>query len=125
MGAAERGMGKLTTHVLDTAAGIPARGMQIELHRLDAGAAPALLATLLTNDDGRAPAPLLEGESLRAGRYALTFGAAAYFRARGIALPQPPFLDEVVIHFGIADVDAHYHVPLLVSPWSYSTYRGS
>jgi 5-hydroxyisourate hydrolase len=118
-------MGKLTTHVLDTAAGIPARAMKIELHRIDAGAAPLLLATLETNDDGRAPAPLLEDESLRAGRYTLTFHTAAYFRARGVNLPQPPFLDEVVIRFGIADVQAHYHVPLLVSPWSYSTYRGS
>ena len=118
-------MGKLTTHVLDTAAGIPARGMKIELHRLDADAAPALLATLQTNDDGRAAAPLLEGESLRAGRYALTFHTAPYFRARGADLPEPPFLDEVVIRFGIADAAMHYHVPLLVSPWSYSTYRGS
>jgi len=118
-------MGKLTTHVLDTAAGIPARGIKIELHRLDAGAAPALLATLQTNDDGRAPAPLLEGETLRVGSYTLTFHAGAYFRARGVNLPEPPFLDEVVIRFGIADASAHYHVPLLVSPWSYSTYRGS
>src|SRR5258708_2298812 len=109
MGAAERGMGKLTTHVLDTTAGVPARGLKIELHRLDAGAAPALLATLNTNDDGRAPAPLLEGDALRAGRYTLTFHVAPYFCARGIALPEPPFLDEVVIHFGIADVNAHYH----------------
>ncbi|TLY50891.1 MAG: hydroxyisourate hydrolase [Gammaproteobacteria bacterium] len=118
-------MGKLTTHVLDTAAGIPARGLKIELHRIDAGAAPALLATLNTNDDGRAAAPLLEGSALRTGRYALTFHVAAYFRARDVALPEPPFLDEVVIQFGIADADTHYHVPLLVSPWSYSTYRGS
>jgi 5-hydroxyisourate hydrolase len=117
-------MGKLTTHVLDTAAGIPARNMKVELHRLDSGA-PELLATLQTNSEGRAPSPLLEGESLNTGSYALTFHVADYFRARGTALPDPPFLDEIVIRFGIADAGQHYHVPLLVSPWSYSTYRGS
>jgi 5-hydroxyisourate hydrolase len=118
-------MGKLTTHVLDTAAGIPARGMKIELRRLEAGAAPVALATIHTNDDGRAPAPLLEGVTFKPGRYALVFHVADYFRARGVALPEPAFLDDVVIAFGIADAASHYHVPLLVSPWSYSTYRGS
>jgi len=118
-------MGKLTTHVLDTAAGIPARGMEVELHRLGAGAAPALLAQFATNEDGRAPAPVLEGDRFAAGRYSLTFHVADYFRARAIDLPDPPFLDTVVIHFGIADPRSSYHVPLLVSPWSYSTYRGS
>jgi 5-hydroxyisourate hydrolase len=117
-------MGKLTTHVLDTASGIPASNMKVELHRLHSGA-PELLASLQTNSDGRVPAPLLEGENLNAGRYALTFHVAEYFRARGTALSDPPFLDEVVIRFGIADAGQHYHVPLLVSPWSYSTYRGS
>ena len=115
-------MGRLTTHVLDTASGVPAQGMRVELHRLDA-AAP--LAAIDTNADGRAPAPLLEGDALKPGNYELRFHVAAYFRARGTPLSNPPFLDVVVIRFGIADGGAHYHVPLLVSPWSYSTYRGS
>ena len=113
-------MGKLTTHVLDTAHGIPARGMRVELHLADES-----LARFATNDDGRATAPLLEGAALRAGRYTLSFHVADYFRAMGVALPAPAFLDIVRIDFGIAAVDEHYHVPLLVSPWSYSTYRGS
>ena len=116
-------MGRLTTHVLDTASGVPAQGMRVELHRL--GGAPQALATIDTNADGRAGAPLLEGGTLQPGHYELRFHAAAYFRARGTALPDPPFLDVVVIRFGIADATQHYHVPLLVSPWSYSTYRGS
>ncbi len=117
-------MGKLTTHVLDTAAGIPARGMRIDLYRASDGD-PVALTTLHTNADGRAPAPLLDGETFRVGRYELVFHVAAYFRAQGAALPEPPFLDQVTIAFGIGDAAAHYHVPLLVSPWSYSTYRGS
>lgn len=117
-------MGKLTTHVLDTAAGTPARDMRVELHRVDGGA-PALIAATRTNADGRLDAPLLDGADLRAGTYTLTFDVAEYFRGRGSALPDPPFLDRVVLRFGIADPAQHYHVPLLVSPWSYSTYRGS
>src|SRR4051812_29695237 len=115
-------MGRLTTHVLDTASGIPAQGMRVELHRLDAAAA---LADIHTTADGRAPAPLLDGDTLRSGNYELRFHVADYFRARGTPLSEPPFLDVVAIRFGIADVAQHYHVPLLVSPWSYSTYRGS
>ena len=115
-------MGRLTTHVLDTASGIPAQGLRVELHRLDPAAA---LANVRTTADGRAPAPLLEGETLHTGSYELRFHVADYFRARGTALPEPPFLDIVAIRFGIADATQHYHVPLLVSPWSYSTYRGS
>ena len=115
-------MGRLTTHVLDTAAGIPAHGMRVELQRTEPAAASASFAT---NADGRVPAALLEDTALAAGRYELRFHVADYFRARGIALPDPPFLDIVVIRFGIADPAQHYHVPLLVSPWSYSTYRGS
>lgn len=115
-------MGRLTTHVLDTAAGIPAQGMRVDLQRIDSAAAPA---SFETNGDGRVPAPLLDGPALAAGRYELRFHVADYFRARGTALPEPPFLDVVVIRFGIADPAQHYHVPLLVSPWSYSTYRGS
>ncbi len=115
-------MGKLTTHVLDTAHGIPAGEMRIELHAADSG---ERLASLATNAEGRANAPLLEGGALRPGRYTLTFFVADYFRAQGVMLPEPPFLDVVRIDFGIADAAQHYHVPLLVSPWSYSTYRGS
>jgi len=85
----------------------------------------ALLGTSQTNADGRCNAPLLQGAALTAGRYSLTFHVAAYFRAQGQALPEPPFLDEVVIAFGIADPQQDFHVPLLVSPWSYATYRGS
>jgi 5-hydroxyisourate hydrolase len=117
-------MGKLTTHVLNLAAGIPAAGMLIELH--DSGASPPrLLAQNRTNEDGRCAKPLLEGSSLRSGRYTLTFHVAEYFRSVGLPVSQPPFLDEVVVQFGIADPQQNYHVPLLVSPWSYSTYRGS
>jgi 5-hydroxyisourate hydrolase len=103
--------------------------MRIELRAV--AAAPSMvvdlppIATAQTNADGRCPAPLLEGAALRIGRYTLTFHVAAYFRTLGYALPEPPFLDEVVIAFGIADSHGDYHVPLLVSPWSYSTYRGS
>jgi 5-hydroxyisourate hydrolase len=121
-------MGKLTTHVLNVAAGIPAAGMRIELRTEATGNAvvsPALLGAAKTNADGRCAAPLLEGAAFGVGRYALTFHVAAYFRALGHELPEPPFLDEVVIAFGIADPQRDYHVPLLVSPWSYSTYRGS
>jgi 5-hydroxyisourate hydrolase len=117
-------MGKLTTHVLDTAHGCPAAGMRMTLARLE-GANAQTLAQLELNADGRAPAPLLEGRALQRGRYRLVFAVAAYFRARGVALPDPPFVDEVQLDFGIADPASHYHVPLLVSPWSYSTYRGS
>jgi 5-hydroxyisourate hydrolase len=120
----EETMGKLTTHVLDIAAGIPAAGMRVELHEL-VSTEPRRLAESRTNQDGRCPAPLLEGAALRPGRYSLTFHAADYFRRAGIALSDPPFLDEVVIRFGIANPEQNYHVPLLVSPWSYSTYRGS
>lgn len=117
-------MGKLTTHVLDTAHGCPAAAMRVTLLRLDAaGATP--LKTITLNADGRADAPLLEGDALQRGRYRLVFAVAPYFRARGAVLPEPPFVDDVPLDFGIADPAAHYHVPLLVSPWSYSTYRGS
>lgn len=117
-------MGKLTTHVLDTANGCPAAGMAVRLYRLGAhGLQP--LKGLVLNADGRGDAPLLAGADLTVGRYRLVFEVAAYFRGRGAALPEPAFLDEVPLDFGIADVSAHYHVPLLASPWAYSTYRGS
>jgi 5-hydroxyisourate hydrolase len=115
-------MGKLTTHVLDVAAGVPADGMRIDLHR---GSPPAHLASLVTGADGRCAKSLLEGEALQRGAYELSFHVGEYFRARGVTLPDPPFLDVVVIRFGVADTAASYHVPLVVSPWSYSTYRGS
>jgi 5-hydroxyisourate hydrolase len=117
-------MGRLTTHVLDTAQGRPAAGLAVRLARWNGGAYHELRMTV-TNGDGRCDAPLLEGSDMVAGRYRLTFAAGAYFRTQGVALPDPPFLDDVTIDFGIAEVAAHYHVPLLVSPWSYSTYRGS
>ena len=117
-------MGKLTTHVLDTANGCPAAGMRVRFFRVENGAATEL-SSLALNDDGRAGAPLLDGESHRPGRYRLVFSVAAYFAGRGATLPDPPFLDEVTLDFGIAQAAEHYHVPLLVSPWSYSTYRGS
>lgn len=119
-------MGKLTSHVLDVTAGTPARGLKVELHALDgSGSSPTLLAQLHTNQDGRCDKPLLEGEALHAGRYTLTFHVAEYFRRAGLQLPEPPFLEDVVVRFGIADPRQNYHVPLLVTPWSYSTYRGS
>jgi len=117
-------MGKLTTHVLDTMNGGPAAGMAVRLYRLD-GDAAHLLQTLSLNHDGRADAPLLEGEAMKPGSYRLVFEVAAYFRGLGVKLPEPAFLDRVPLDFGLADTSLHYHVPLLASPWAYSTYRGS
>ena len=116
-------MGQLTTHVLDTSAGRPAAGIRVELHELVA-AEPKLLAATTTGADGRCAAPLLTGSGFRSGRYALTFHVAEYFLARGVKLPVPAFLEDVVVRIGIAEPSEHYHVPLLVSPWSYSVYRG-
>jgi 5-hydroxyisourate hydrolase len=116
-------MGKLSTHVLDTANGRPAAGLAMSLYRCN-GERELLLSTR-TNADGRTDAPLLQGESLVAGIYELVFVVDDYFRAQEAALPETPFLDIVTLRFGIADAASHYHVPLLVSPWSYSTYRGS
>lgn len=116
-------MGQLTTHVLDTSAGLPAAGIRIELHAL-AAAGPALLASTATGGDGRCPAPLLAGSEFRSGRYALTYFVSDYFLARGLSLPAPPFIEDVIVRIGIADPAQHYHVPLLISPWSYSVYRG-
>ena len=108
--------GRLTTHVLDTARGRPAAGIPVELARLD-GDRREVLRTLHTNADGRTDKPLISGEPLRIGAYELTFKVGSYFRSG--------FLDEIPIRFGIAEPEGHYHVPLLVSPWSYTTYRGS
>ena len=117
-------MGRLTTHILDTAQGRPAAGVRIELFALDGDTATCLRETR-TNADGRCDAPLLADDALVRGRYRLRFHVGEYFRAQGIALADPPFIDIVPLEFGIADAGAHYHVPLLVSPWSYATYRGS
>jgi len=117
-------MGRLTTHVLDTASGRPAAGLALSLWR-EAEGAYSMIREAVTNDDGRCDAPLLDGADLIAGRYRLVFAAGAYFDAQGLDLPEPKFLDRVTIDFGIADVDAHYHVPLLLAPFGYSTYRGS
>jgi 5-hydroxyisourate hydrolase len=117
-------MGHLSTHVLDTMNGCPAAGMAIRLQRLCADGAETIKALQL-NADGRADGPLLDAAAMAVGRYRLLFAVAPYFRARGVVLPEPPFIDEVALDFGIADAQGHYHVPLLVSPWAYSTYRGS
>lgn len=115
-------MGRLTTHVLDTSHGGPAAGVAIRLFSV--GRTRVQVAGATTDGDGRAPEPLLRDESLRAGTYELEFDIGNYFRERGTALAEPAFLDTVVIRFSIRD-DEDYHVPLLASPWSYSTYRGS
>jgi 5-hydroxyisourate hydrolase len=117
-------MAGLTTHVLDTARGRPAVGVVVRLFEWRDGER-RLLRTVATNVDGRTEQPLLSASELHAGAYELVFGAAQYFRGLGEALPDPPFLDEVVIRFGVADPAAHYHVPLLLAPYGYSTYRGS
>lgn len=117
-------MARLSTHVLDTMHGRPAAGVAITLHALENGTR-RLVKTAVTNADGRTDAPLLTGAEVAAGEYELTFAVGAYFAALGVVLPRPAFLDVVPVRFGIADPAGHYHVPLLVSPWSYSTYRGS
>jgi 5-hydroxyisourate hydrolase len=119
-------MGRLTTHVLDTALGLPASGMQIELWRIDqSGQRRAPLRIVRTNASGRTDAPLLEGSAFTEGEYELVFDVASYFAAQSIDVTDPPFLNQVPIRFTVANADDHYHVPLLVTPWAYSTYRGS
>ena len=115
--------GRLTTHVLDTASGKPAAGLSISLYRLQ-GETRTHLKTVPTNEDGRCDAPLLQGAEFAPGEYELVFAAGDYLRGQGIELPSPAFLDVVPIRFGMAE-DAHYHVPLLLSPYGYSSYRGS
>jgi 5-hydroxyisourate hydrolase len=116
------GMGKLTTHVLDTASGMPAAGVEIRLYSL--GSERKLKAAAVTNEDGRSEHPLLADELLETGEYELEFDVGDYFRARGAELDDPAFLGTVVVRFSLR-AGASYHIPLLVSPWSYSTYRGS
>jgi 5-hydroxyisourate hydrolase len=115
-------MGRLTTHILDTAIGRPAAGLVVELWRTDSA---DCLKTVTTNADGRLDGPILEGEAFVAGTYELRFRAGDYLRGLGIELAEPAFLDVIPVRFGIADASQHYHVPLLLSPYGYSTYRGS
>lgn len=116
--------GRLTTHVLDTALGCPAAGLEIDLVALEADGRRAV-KTVTTNRDGRVDAPLLSGDEMRVGEFELVFRAGDYLRDKGAPLAEPPFLDIIPIRFAIADASAHYHVPLLLSPYGYSTYRGS
>lgn len=118
-------MGHLSTHVLDTMNGCPAAGMAVRLQRIT-GTQAETIASFTLNHDGRNDGgALLNEKTMAVGRYRLVFSVAPYFRARGVPLPDPPFIDEVQLDFGIADAAGRYHVPLLVSPWAYSTYRGS
>ena len=117
-------MGKLTTHVLDTASGRPASGVAIDLYRVE-DERRDLIKSVATNSDGRVDSPLLDGDAFTAGCYELVFRAGAYFRDGGVELPKPPFFENITIAFGIAEPGQHYHVPLLLSPYGYSTYRGS
>lgn len=115
----------LSTHVLDTMHGTPAAGMPVALYTTQGGEA-TLVKRFVLNHDGRSPdGPLYRDGELKAGTYRLVFGVKAYFKGKGTTLPEPSFLDQVTLDFGVAHPEQHYHVPLLVSPWSYSTYRGS
>ena len=118
-------MGHLSTHVLDTMNGCPAAGMDVALLRIDGDQTVTLKAFTLNADGRNEGGALLDAHTMAAGHYRLVFSVAPYFRARGVALPEPAFIDQVPIDFGIADANGRYHVPLLVSPWAYSTYRGS
>jgi len=118
-------MGRLSTHVLDIQSGMPAAGVAADLLEIRTDGSARLVKSVRTNADGRTDQPLLAGAEMSAGVFELRFHAGDYFRAKGEALPEPPFIDIVPIRFGVADVNVHYHVPLLVSPWAYSTYRGS
>ena len=118
-------MGHLSTHVLDTMNGCPAAGMAVKLQRIDGDRVETIKAFILNADGRNDGGALLDAQSMATGRYRLVFSVAPYFRALGVTRPQPPFIDDVPIDFGIADAAGRYHVPLLVSPWAYSTYRGS
>jgi 5-hydroxyisourate hydrolase len=121
----EQDLAGLTTHVLDVTRGGPAERVRVELYEFAAGGERALIVDVATNADGRTDRPLISAGEARAGRFELVFHAGDYFRRQGVKTADPPFLDLVPIRFAIADPAAHYHVPLIVSPWSYSTYRGS
>ena len=114
----------LSTHVLDTMHGCPAAGMAVALYATS-NTDPVLIKSVILNADGRVDGPLLGNDEFKATTYRLVFSVKAYFLSRGVKLPEPAFLDLVNLDFGVADATSHYHVPLLVSPWSYSTYRGS
>lgn len=118
-------MGHLSTHVLDTMHGCPAAGMAVKLQRRNGTHLETIMEFVLNADGRNDGGALLNDTTMATGSYRLVFSVAPYFRARGIELPEPPFIDDVPLDFGIADATARYHVPLLVSPWAYSTYRGS
>lgn len=117
-------MGRLTTHVLDTSVGRPGHGIRVEVYQLE-GESRTLLKEAITNADGRCDGPILEGDAFVAGQYELVFHAGDYFRSLGDDEIGPRFLDTIPLRFGVVDASQHYHVPLLVTPYSYSTYRGS
>lgn len=117
-------MGRLTTHVLDTARGRPAAGLRLEIYRLSVDSRDKV-GDAVTNADGRCDEPLLSGHAFRPGAYEIVFHAGPWFEAQGFDLPGPKFLSDIPVRFGIADPEGHYHVPLLLSPFGYSTYRGS
>lgn len=114
----------LSTHVLDTMHGGPAAGMEVALFTTE-GETATLVKRFVLNHDGRSDGPLYDNDTIKVGTYRLVFDVAGYFKARGVELPEPNFLNRVALDFGVAHINEHYHVPLLVSPWSYSTYRGS
>jgi 2-oxo-4-hydroxy-4-carboxy-5-ureidoimidazoline decarboxylase len=117
--------GRLSTHVLDTHSGRPAAGIAVELVELSDFGASRVMTRTITNSDGRTDAPLIGGRPVPIGRYELTFKVGPYFAARGVAMSDPPFLDQIPLRFSVSDPEGHLHVPLLVTPWSYATYRGS
>jgi 5-hydroxyisourate hydrolase len=117
-------MGKLSTHVLDTVRGKPAQGVRIDLYRVGADHRELLRQTV-TNHDGRCDEPLLQGDALQKGVYELVFHAGDYFAGLGVPADEPRFVDQIALRFGVAHPDQNYHVPLLVTPWTWSTYRGS
>jgi 5-hydroxyisourate hydrolase len=123
--AREQDLAGVTTHVLDVTSGQPAGGVRVEFYELAGGPDRNLIADVVTNADGRTDRPLMSADEARAGRFELVFHAGDYFRRLRTGMADPPFLDVIPIRFGLADPQAHYHVPLIVSPWSYSTYRGS
>jgi 5-hydroxyisourate hydrolase len=118
-------MSRLSTHVLDTANGRPAEAVALVLSRIGPDGSRTVLVKTRTDRDGRTARPLLEGEDFQVGTYEIAFAMGDYFRGLGTAMPEPPFVDVVPLRFGVADIASHYHVPLLASPWSFSTYRGS